>query len=62
MAFAPRVNPKIAIAVLVENGGWGAAWAAPIASLMIEKYINDTIARPAMEQRMIEMKNFGVQY
>lgn len=61
MAFAPRINPKIAIAVLVENGGWGAAWAAPIASLMIEKYLNDKIARPEMEKRMIEMKNFGVQ-
>lgn len=45
-AFAPRNNPKIAIAVVVENGGHGSTWAAPIASLMIEKYITDTIARP----------------
>jgi len=39
VAFAPRNNPKIAIAVLVENGYWGARWAGPITSLMIEKYI-----------------------
>ena len=32
-------NPKIAIAVYVENGGWGSTWAVPIASLMIEKYL-----------------------
>ena len=37
IAFAPMHNPKIAIAVYVENGGWGATWAVPIASLMIEK-------------------------
>jgi penicillin-binding protein 2 len=38
-AFAPRENPKIAIAVFVENAGFGATWAAPIASLMIEQYL-----------------------
>ena len=55
-AFAPKDNPKIAIAVIVENSGFGATYAAPIASLMIEKYMNDTIAekRKAIEQRMIE--------
>jgi penicillin-binding protein 2 len=42
-AFAPRENPKIAIAVIVENGGYGATWAAPIASLLIEKYLTDSI-------------------
>jgi penicillin-binding protein 2 len=53
-AFAPKDNPKIAIAVYVENAGWGASYAAPIASLMIEKYLNDTIAtdRKHMEERM----------
>lgn len=45
-AFAPRNNPKIAIAVVVENAGYGATWSAPIASLMIEKYLRDSIARP----------------
>ncbi len=38
IAFAPKDNPKIAIAVIVENGYWGGRWAAPIASLVIEKY------------------------
>lgn len=54
VAFAPRVNPKIAIAVTVENAGYGATWAGPIASLMIEKYLTDTIApkRKALEERM----------
>jgi penicillin-binding protein 2 len=46
VAFAPRVNPKIAIAVMVENAGYGATWSAPIASLMIEKYLKDSISRP----------------
>jgi penicillin-binding protein 2 len=41
--FAPRENPKIAIAVIVENAGFGATWAAPIASIMMEKYLNDTL-------------------
>lgn len=43
-AFAPKENPVIAIAVFIENGGWGGSHAAPIASLMIEKYINKQIA------------------
>jgi penicillin-binding protein 2 len=54
ICFAPKENPKIALAIVVENGGWGAQWAAPIASLMIEKYLSDSISRPAIEQRMIE--------
>jgi penicillin-binding protein 2 len=41
--FAPRENPKIAIAVIVENAGFGSTWAAPMASLMIEKYLTDSI-------------------
>ncbi|WP_207428280.1 penicillin-binding protein 2 [Pedobacter sp. SYSU D00535] len=44
--FAPRNNPKIAIAVVVENAGFGSSWAAPIASFMAEKYIRDTVTRP----------------
>ncbi|MFI5163775.1 MAG: penicillin-binding protein 2 [Bacteroidia bacterium] len=54
IAFAPKVNPKIAIAVAVENAGWGAEWAAPIASLMIEKYLKDSISRPQIEKKMME--------
>ena len=42
-AFAPRENPKIAIAVICENAGFGATSAAPIASFMIEQYLNDSI-------------------
>lgn len=44
MGFAPMNNPKIAISVYVENGGFGATWAVPIGSLIIEKYLNDSIA------------------
>jgi penicillin-binding protein 2 len=43
VCFAPRENPKIVIAVVVENAGFGATWAAPIASLLLEKYLNDTL-------------------
>jgi penicillin-binding protein 2 len=54
VCFAPRDNPKIAVAVAVENGGWGASWAAPIASLIVEKYLRDSISRPEIEQKMLE--------
>ena len=53
VGFAPMDNPKIAIGIMVENGGWGSDWAAPIASLMIEKYLNDSISRPELEKRML---------
>jgi penicillin-binding protein 2 len=41
--FAPRENPKIAIAIVVENAGFGATWAAPMASLLLEKYLTDSL-------------------
>lgn len=44
IGFAPRENPKIAIAVIIENGGYGGAYAAPIASFMTEKYLKGTVA------------------
>jgi penicillin-binding protein 2 len=44
VAFAPRINPKIAVAVCIENSGYGATWAGPIASLMIEQYLKDSIS------------------
>lgn len=44
VCFAPRENPKICIAVIIENGGHGSAQAAPIASLLVEKYLRDTIS------------------
>jgi penicillin-binding protein 2 len=54
--FAPKNNPKIAIAVFVENAGFGATYAAPIASLMVEKFIHDSISvkRKPLEERMIK--------
>jgi len=54
IAFAPKEDPRIAMSVIVENSGYGSTWAAPIASLMIEKYLNDTISRPHIEKRMLE--------
>lgn len=52
--FAPKNSPKIAIAVFIENAGFGAQWASPIASLMIEKYLTGTIreGRLYMEENM----------
>jgi len=54
IAFAPKDNPKIAISVIVENSGFGGTWAAPIASLMIEQYLTDSISRPKAEERIVE--------
>jgi penicillin-binding protein 2 len=48
VGFAPWYDPKIAVAVIVENAGWGATWAAPIASLVAEKYLKGTISRPQL--------------
>ncbi len=53
VAFAPKDNPKIAIAVFVENGYWGARWAGPITTLMIEKYLNRKITKIDFEKRML---------
>lgn len=53
VAFAPKDNPKIAIAILVENGGFGATIAGPIASLMIEKYLRGKITRTDLEKRIL---------
>jgi len=52
ICFAPKDNPKIAIAAYVENAGFGATWALPIASLMLEKYLKGEISRPEMEERI----------
>ena len=61
VAFAPKDNPKIAIAILVENGGYGATIAGPIASLMIEKYLRGKITRTDLEKRILE-KSLKYQY
>jgi len=54
IAFAPKDNPKIAIAVYVENAGFGSTWAAPIAGLMIEKYLTGKINKTWQEKRILE--------
>lgn len=56
IAFAPRENPQIAIAVYVENGKWGNLYASPIASLIVEKYLNKEIQprRKALEEQMLK--------
>ncbi len=57
-AFAPRKDPKIAIAVFVENVGYGATYAAPIASIMVEKYLKDTISMSsAAQERVMKESN-----
>jgi penicillin-binding protein 2 len=55
-AFAPKDNPKIAIAVIVENSGFGSTYAAPVASLLMEKYINGKVdsTRTWLEKRTLE--------
>ena len=53
IAFAPAEDPKIVVSVFVENGYWGSRWAAPIASLIIEKYLTGNIERKWLERRMI---------
>ena len=54
IAFAPKNDPEIAMAVYVENAGYGSVWAAPIASLMIEKYLKDKITKKYWERRILE--------
>lgn len=55
VAFAPKDDPKIAIAVYVENAGFGASYAAPIARLMIEKYLTGEVKYKTLENRMLEI-------
>lgn len=62
IAFAPKDSPKIAVAVYVEHGRWGATAALPIASLMIEQYLNDTITRPWIVENMKRMTLNYPQY
>ncbi len=63
VCFAPRENPRIAIAVVVENAGFGATWAAPIASLMMEKYLTDSLrADRVKEVERIAAANLMPEY
>jgi len=59
-AFAPRDNPKIAIAVMCENAGMGAQSAAPIASLMIEQYLKDSIPEPERKAEVERVTNLNL--
>lgn len=61
MGFAPFDNPRIAVAVYVENGGFGAVFGVPIGSLVMEKYLNDTIA-PSRQYMETQMLNTSVYY
>jgi len=53
IAFAPAENPQIVVSVFIENGYWGSRWAAPIASLIIEKYLTNEVKRKWLERRMV---------
>jgi penicillin-binding protein 2 len=55
IAFAPKDDPKIAMIVVVENAGFGATYAAPIASLMIEKYLKGEVSNKAREQSILNL-------
>ncbi|MGN6246708.1 MAG: penicillin-binding protein 2 [Ginsengibacter sp.] len=59
-AFAPRKNPRIAIAVICENAGFGANSSAPIASLMIEKYLRDSITEPDRKAMIEKISNLNL--
>ncbi len=54
VAFAPKENPKIAIAVFIENGGFGSEIAAPVTSLMIEKYLFKKVKRKWIENIVLK--------
>lgn len=60
ICFAPKDDPKIAVAAYVENAGFGATWALPVASLMLEKYLTGEISegRKGMEQRLLTTRFF----
>ncbi|PIQ27831.1 MAG: hypothetical protein COW63_15260 [Bacteroidetes bacterium CG18_big_fil_WC_8_21_14_2_50_41_14] len=55
IAYAPMENPRIALAVVVENAGYGSTWAAPIASLMIEKFMKGGTKRLELEKKIMEV-------
>ena len=62
LSFAPKDNPKIAISVYVENAGFGASAALPIASLLEEFYLTDTITRPELVERVKQMQIYYPSY
>ena len=52
IGFAPLENPQIAVAVVVENAGFGSTWAAPVASMMMEQYLNGSVSRKDLRKRI----------
>ena len=63
MGFAPMNNPKIAVAVYVENGGWGATYGVPIGALIMEKYLNGELsAQSELKAQDIQMRriDYGI--
>ena len=61
MGFAPMNNPKIAVAVYVENGGWGADYGVPMGALIMEQYINGKLS-PGSEERATNFQNRRISY
>ena len=61
MGFAPMDKPKIAVAVYVENGGWGATYGVPIGGLIMEQYINGKLS-PASEAKASSLQNKHIAY
>jgi len=58
MGFAPKTNPKIAVAIVIENAGFGGTWAAPLGALIMEKYLKDSITDKMSlwsEKRILDM-------
>lgn len=60
IGFAPRENPRIAISVFLENSGFGGTWAAPLASLLIEKYLTGKVKRTDLEKQVKEFSIYQV--
>jgi penicillin-binding protein 2 len=61
MGFAPMNDPKIAVSVYVENGGWGATYGVPIGALIIEKYLNGELS-PQSEVKANDIQNRRIDY
>ena len=61
LGFAPKDNPQIAIAVYVENGGWGATYGVPIGALMMEQYIKGKLS-PESEVKAAEIQSRRIDY
>ena len=61
MGFAPMSSPRIAVAVYVENGGWGATYGVPIGGLIMEKYLKGKLSE-ASEKKAVEIQNKRIEY